>query len=90
MVDEEEIERKVTYILDRQFEAFYHPPSGSWFQRWIPGVCKHSKVRCTHGDEINFRRGRRRFCMVCGRSLKGTLSKICFFTGEMHPDEWRS
>lgn len=72
-------------MLDRQNEAYRHSPCGTWAQRWIPGVCKHSEVRCTHGDEIIGRRYRRRVCMVCGRALAGPLPAECFFTGEPHP-----
>lgn len=72
------------FVYDRQTEAYKKGPSGTWFQRWIPGVCKHEKIRCTHGDEIIHRRWRRRVCMICGRSLKGPLPRICFFTDTVH------
>lgn len=62
----------------------YGGPYGSWAQRWIPGVCKHEHVRCTHGDEIIARRGRRRVCMDCGRALRGDLPRECAFTGRPH------
>lgn len=64
----------------------YRGWTGTWAQRWIPGVCKHERVRCTHGDEIIHRRWRRRVCMICGRSLRGPLPEVCFFspTGERH------
>lgn len=77
-------EQRVKYMLDRQNEAYKYCPTGSWFQRWIPRVCKHVEIRCTHGDEIISRKFRRIVCMVCGRSLKGPLPKLCFFTGEPH------
>lgn len=66
--------------------AYKFCPFGSWTQRWIPFVCKHNEdfVRCTHGDEIIHRRYKRRVCMVCGRALKGSLPKICFFTNKPH------
>lgn len=69
----------------RAATAFAHGPTGTWAQRWIPGVCDHELIRCTHGDEIIGRRFRRRVCMVCGRALKGELPEICFFTDEPHP-----
>lgn len=80
-----EQQRRLRYMLDRQDEAYRACPCGTWAQRWIPGVCKHPDVRCTHGDEIIGRRFRRRVCMVCGRSLDGPLPAMCFFTGEPHP-----
>jgi len=84
----EELDRaaynKLTYMTDRIKEAYDHGPSGSWRKRWIPGVCKHSEIRCTHGDEIIGRRWRRRVCMICGRSLEGPIPELCFFTGEPH------
>lgn len=73
------------FIWDRQTEAYFRAPFGSWRQRLLPGVCKHQQVRCTHGDEILARRMRRRVCMVCGRSLPGALPVVCFFTGQPHP-----
>lgn len=83
VMDEVEI-AKIRFMLDRQDEAYKYTPTGSWFQRWIPLVCKHERIRCTHADEIIHRRFRRRICMICGRSLKGPLPKICFFTGTEH------
>lgn len=77
-------QRQIRYMLAAQDRAYNHGPTGSWFQRWIPGICKHPEVRCTHGDEIIHRRYRRRVCMVCGRSLKGPLPVNCFFTGTPH------
>lgn len=73
-------------IMRLQDEA-YDGPTGSWAQRWMPGVCKHARIRCTHGDEINARNGKRRVCMVCGRSLPGPLPVRCFFSplGDVHP-----
>lgn len=65
-------------------EAHYLPPTGSFLDRWFPGWCDHLRVRCVHGDEVNDRGGRRRVCMICGRSLKGPLPRVCFFTGEEH------
>lgn len=76
---------RVRFMLDRQDEAYKSGPTGSWAQRWLPGVCKHERVRCTHGDEIIGRRFRRRVCLVCGHSLKGDLPFMCFFTGQPHP-----
>jgi hypothetical protein len=69
--------------IDR-LHAAYRRPNGSWAQRWIPFYCTHKEVRCVHGDEIIARRGRRRVCRICGRSLKGALPKKCFFTEELH------
>lgn len=66
--------------------AAYAGPSGSWAQRWLPWVCKHATVRCTHGDEIIGRRFRRRVCMVCGRALRGPIPAMCWFTGGRHSD----
>lgn len=80
---EEQLE-KMRYMMIRQDIAYKICPIGSWFERWVPFVCKHYIVRCTHGDEIIGRRWRRRVCMNCGRSLKGPLPVVCFFTGEMH------
>lgn len=57
---------------------------GTWTERWVPGVCKHEAVRCVHGDEIIARRYRRQACMICGRSLKGSLPRFCWFTGRDH------
>lgn len=73
-------------IMALQDEA-YSGPTGTWAQRWLPRVCKHLRVRCTHGDEIIARRWRRRVCMVCGRSLQGPLPRVCFFSpsGATHP-----
>jgi hypothetical protein len=71
--------------IERQNVA-YSGPSGTWAQRWLPRVCKHPKVRCTHGDEIISRGFRRRVCMVCGRALKGSLSDWCFFAEQPHYD----
>lgn len=77
-----EIER-LAYYVQRQSLA-YAGPSGSWAQRWLPGVCKHDEVRCTHGDEIIGRRWRRRVCLVCGRALRGPLPRMCFFAEQPH------
>jgi hypothetical protein len=82
-MDEDQTER-ILYHMDRIDEAYVYSPTGPWWKRWIPGVCKHEQVRCTHGDEIIGRRWRRRVCMICGRSLKGVLPEMCFFTGEQH------
>lgn len=71
-------------MLDRQ-DLAYRGPTGSWWQRWVPFVCRHEQVRCTHGDEIIGRRFRRQVCLVCGRSLRGPLPTMCFFTEEPHP-----
>lgn len=76
---------QVRDMLARQAVAYETGPSGSWAQRWLPGVCRHERVRCTHGDEIIGRRFRRRVCLVCGRALKGPLPVECFFTGDPHP-----
>lgn len=75
---------KMSYILERMDEAYHLSPSGSFWERWIPGVCEHWKIRCTHGDEILGCKMRRRVCMICGRALKGDLPFVCFFTGEIH------
>lgn len=75
---------RARHMLARQDEAYRSGPSGSWLQRWVPGVCRHERVRCTHGDEIIGRRYRRRVCLVCGRSLKGPLPAECYFTGAPH------
>lgn len=74
----------VQYYVERIREAYILAPFGTWKERWIPRRCVHELIRCTHGDEIIFRRFRRRVCLICGRSLKGELPKICFFTGEPH------
>lgn len=76
---------RLELMLARLDAAYRAGVSGTWAQRWVPGVCDHEVVRCTHGDEIIGRRFRRRVCMVCGRSLKGPLPRLCFFTGELHP-----
>lgn len=52
---------------------------------WAWLRCRHDDVRCTHGDEINARRFRRRVCLACGRALEGPLPVICEWTGEIHP-----
>jgi predicted secreted Zn-dependent protease len=75
---------KMAYMTARMNEAYRQSPSGAWWQRFIPGVCKHDRVRCTHGDEIIARRFRRVACLVCGRSLDRDLPEVCFFTGELH------
>lgn len=69
--------------VERQ-DLAYAGASGTWAQRWLPSVCKHAEIRCTHGDEIIARRWRRRVCMVCGRSLTGPLPAYCFFTERPH------
>lgn len=73
----------IRHVIERQKLA-YAGPSGTWAQRWIPFVCKHAEVRCTHGDEIIRRGFRRRVCVVCGRALKGPLPDWCFFTERPH------
>lgn len=75
--------RKIMALQDAAYGGSY----GTWWQRWVPGVCKHELIRCTHGDEINARNGRRRVCMVCGRALRGPLPLFCFFSPdkEVHP-----
>lgn len=76
------------HIRLRQDLAYKVAPVGSWAQRWVPFVCHHrGTIRCTHGDEIIHRRWRRRVCMVCGRSLKGPLPEVCFFTDRPHSRE---
>lgn len=70
-------------LLDRQTAAQRYP-TGTWAQRWLPGVCKHDDVRCTHGDEIIARGFRRRLCMTCGRALRGPMPSTCWFTGALH------
>lgn len=74
--------------FDRQNTA-YAGPIGTWAERWLPFVCKHELVRCTHGDEIIGRRMRRRVCMICGRALRGDLPNVCWFTGRPHPSAGR-
>lgn len=74
---------RMAYYVERQILA-YAGPSGTWAQRWLPWVCKHEHVRCTHGDEIIARRWRRRACMVCGRSLRASIPSMCFFTERPH------
>jgi hypothetical protein len=69
------------------YEDSNYYPDGSFFERWIPGVCKHLKVRCTHGQETVKRKFHRRVCLTCGRSLDGPLPKMCFFTGKEHENE---
>lgn len=75
---------KVMHMLQQQDIAYKRAPLGNWKQRLIPRVCKHLMVRCTHGDEINTRNGRRQVCLICGRALKGPLPEMCFFTGKSH------
>lgn len=75
---------KLQYILQQQDYAYKNGSYGNWFQRWIPGVCKHKHVRCTHGDEIHSLGGRRRVCLCCGTALKGPIPAICYFTGTFH------
>lgn len=82
-MDENE-KSKVRFMLQQQDYAFKTCPTGSFWERWIRGMCKHSSIRCTHGDEIIGRNGKRRVCLVCGRGLKGDLPEFCFFTGEFH------
>lgn len=84
MNEEYEGQEKVHFMIHQMDEAYRKAPFGSWFQRWIPRVCKHTLVRCTHGDEIIGRKYRRRVCLMCGRSLKGPLPLMCYFTGEPH------
>lgn len=81
-----DINAELQKIIALQDEA-YAGPTCSFWQRWIPGYCRHSRIRCTHGDEIIARNFRRRVCMVCGRSLIGPLPIECFFllTKEVHP-----
>lgn len=84
MTDSRTPEARLRFMHDRMDEAYHRGPTGSWAQRWLPGVCRHEDVRCTHGDEIIGRRFRRRVCRVCGRSLDGPLPEVCFFTGTPH------
>ncbi|MBM3315841.1 hypothetical protein FJY71_08420 [candidate division WOR-3 bacterium] len=70
--------------LWQRLDAAQRYPTGTWAQVWIPGVCPHDDVRCTHGDEIIARRFRRRLCMTCGRVLRGDLPDVCWFTGVPH------
>lgn len=72
------------YMQNRLTEAYHQSSTGNFLERWVPGVCKHPVVRCTHGDEIIGRNWRRRVCMVCGRALRGPIPEICFFTGKFH------
>lgn len=79
-----EAQIKIQFMIEKFEEAYFKAPFGSFWQRWIPGVCKHTLIRCTHGDEILARKGRRRVCMMCGRSLTGSIPGMCFFTGKPH------
>lgn len=83
----EEHRRQMRLFMERMDTAYERAPFGSWFQRWIPFVCEHQVIRCTHGDEIIHRKWRRRVCLDCGRSLRGPLPDVCFFTGEPHSKE---
>jgi rubrerythrin len=75
---------RVEYMRERQDEAYKAGPTGTWAQRWIPGVCKHERTRCVHGDEI-IGRNTRVVCMVCGHALRDRpLPEECFFTGLPH------
>lgn len=59
---------------------------------WVPGVCKHKRARCIHGDEGWARMKvytlrwwkepvvRRQSCLDCGRALD--LPAICVVTGD--------
>jgi hypothetical protein len=76
----------IARMLAKQWAAYTCGPTGTWTQRWIPGVCKHEAVRCTHGDEIIHRGFRRRVCFACGRALRGPLPVLCFFTDEPHTE----
>lgn len=78
------MDEPLRYMLNSQDLAYKVAPVGSWWERWVPFICRHEWVRCTHGDEIIGRRFRRRVCLVCGRALKGPLPAMCFFTGEGH------
>ena len=53
-------------------------------ERWWKGRCRHTHVRCVHGDEINAVGGKRRRCLDCGRPLPGQLPHICTVTGRSH------
>lgn len=75
---------KARYMVRQMDVAFKDCPTGTIWERLIPGLCKHPQVRCTHGDEIIGRNGKRRVCMVCGRGLKGPIPEICFFTNTPH------
>lgn len=77
---------KAQAIWDIHVLAYSMGPTGTWAQRWVPGVCKHVATRCTHGDEIIHRGFRRQVCLVCGRSLNRGLPEFCFFspTKERH------
>lgn len=61
-----------------------------WAVVWVPGVCKHPRTRCLHGDEILARmspwRGivRRQACIDCGRTLDRDLPDVCTSTGTLH------
>lgn len=79
----EERAAAIRRLLDRQ-TAGHRYPTGTWAQRWIPGVCKHDDVRCIHGDEIIARGFRRRLCMTCGRALRGLMPSTCWYTGTLH------
>lgn len=48
-----------------------------------PAACYHSRVRCIHGDEINWFRGKRSVCLDCHMVLD-PLPAYCFVTGEPH------
>ena len=63
---------------------------------WIPGVCKHERTRCIHGDEgwarmrvytLRWWKGsviRRQACLDCGRALDRSLPDVCTVTGTPH------
>lgn len=84
-MNEENFQNRLKFFLDKVDKAYHSRLLGSWFEIWIPGVCKHEVIRCTHGDEIIARRYRRIACLKCGRSLKGPLPDVCFFTERLHP-----
>lgn len=80
----EDARKRYQQYLDRQNMAYREAPYGTWAERWLPFVCKHQAVRCTHGDEIIHRNWRRRVCLICGRALPGDLPAQCWFTGRPH------
>lgn len=46
--------------------------------------CRHERVRCIHGDEINQYHGRRVLCLDCGEALLTPMPRICWYTGKPH------
>lgn len=48
-------------------------------------LCKHTRLRCVHGDEIIARGFARAACLDCGRSRRREpLPAVCSVTGRLH------